>query len=124
MWEKYLAERVLPSFRVSVKNDRKSLTYAFGGKFLSDTELSHQLTKRPSWLRTATALSGARRNGSQGARRLTRGYQGASRLTRDSRNRRLTRDFHTRPKIGFFIVKLELFIVKMIRRKFPKFSYM
>ena len=45
------------------------------------------------------------------------------RLTRDSRNRRLTRDFHTRPKIGFFIVKLEIFIVKMIRRTFPKFSY-
>ena len=46
MWEKYLAERVLPGFGVSCKNDRKSLTYGFGGKFLSDAELSHQLTKR------------------------------------------------------------------------------
>ena len=30
----------------------------------------------------------------------------------------------SRPKIGFFIVKLIFEIVKMIRRKFPKFSYM
>ena len=40
-----------------------------------------------------------------------------------------TRSFHSRrlpgfrPKIGFFIVKSIFEIVKMIRRKFPKFSY-
>ena len=50
MWEKYLAERVLPGFGVSCKNDRKSLTYGFGVKFPSAAELSHQLPKRPSRL--------------------------------------------------------------------------
>ena len=46
-YEKYLTERVLPSFRVCLKNDRKSLNDAFGREFLSDAKISHQLTERP-----------------------------------------------------------------------------
>ena len=50
MWEKYLAERVLPGFGVSCKNHRKCPTYGFGVKFPSAAELSHLLPKRPSRL--------------------------------------------------------------------------
>ena len=57
MWEKYLAERVLPGFGVSCKNDRKCLTYGFGVKFLRDAELSHQLSKLPSRLAGGTVAS-------------------------------------------------------------------
>ena len=45
-YEKYLTERVLPSFRVCLKNHRKSLNHAFESEFLSDAESSHQLTER------------------------------------------------------------------------------
>ena len=38
-YEKYLTERVLPSFRVCLKNDRKSLNDAFGGEFPSDARI-------------------------------------------------------------------------------------
>ena len=37
-YEKYLTERVLPSFRVCLKNDRKSLIDAFGSEFSSDAK--------------------------------------------------------------------------------------
>ena len=54
------------------------------------------------------------------------------RLTRDNGipgSLVIPRSFHSRfqdfrPKISFFIVKSIFDIVKMIRRKFPKFSYM
>ena len=45
-YEKYLTERVLPSFRVCLKNHRKSLNHAFESEFSSDAESSHQLTER------------------------------------------------------------------------------
>ena len=38
-YEKYLTERVLPSFRVCLKNDRKSLNDAFGGEFPNDAQV-------------------------------------------------------------------------------------
>ena len=58
MWEKYLAERVLPGFGVSCKNHRKSLTYAFGVKFSSGAELSH-LPGRLAWPVEADDLEAA-----------------------------------------------------------------
>ena len=45
-YEKYLTERVLPSFRMCLKNDRKTLNHTFGGEFPSDVKISHQLTER------------------------------------------------------------------------------
>ena len=62
-------------------------------------------------------------NGPLGLRRLSRGFQGVS-LVIDSWVVSLAIDSCFRPKIGFFIVKSIFEIVKMIRRKFPKFSYM
>ena len=35
-----MTERVLPGFRMSLKNDRKSVNVAFGREFLSDEKIS------------------------------------------------------------------------------------
>ena len=64
----------MPSFRVCLKNDRKSLNDAFGREFLSDAKISHQLTERPCIVYLGIALRREIPEALPG--RLTRGYQG------------------------------------------------